>query len=174
MASQIIANNILVTYGAFLFGITAGVGTVLILLFNGVLIGGFAGFYAGTGAGAQLLSFVAPHGVLELTAICISGAAGLHLGMAILLPGPLTRRQALVARARRAVTLIAGTSLMLVIAGAIEGLISPRVWPLEAKLAVAAATGVLMITFFSLGRGSQPDVEEETFAYSDARALISR
>ena len=173
-ASSIIANNVMVTYGVFVLGITAGVGTILLLLFNGVAIGGFAGLYASTGAGAQLLSFVAPHGVLELSAIAIAGGAGLHLALAILVPGRLTRREALVARGRRAIALIAGASLMLVVAGTIEGLISPRSWPLEWKLAVSAATAVLFILYLSLGRRGEPDVEEETFAYSDARALISR
>ena len=173
-ASSIIANNVMVTYGVFVFGITAGIGTVVLLLFNGVFNGGFAGLYASTGAGEQLLSFLAPHGVLELSAICIAGGAGFHLALAILLPGPLTRREALVARGRRAVALVAGASLMLVVAGTIEGLISPRDWPLAWKLAVSGATAVLLLAFVSLGRDSEDDAEPETFAYSDARALISR
>ena len=100
-ASGIIANNVYITYGVFAFGITAGIGTVLVLLFNGVVLGAFAGLYASTGQGAQLLAFVAPHGVLELSAIAIAGGAGLHLASALLLPGELTRREALLVRGRR-------------------------------------------------------------------------
>jgi uncharacterized membrane protein SpoIIM required for sporulation len=174
LGGRIIANNIYVTYLAFAFGISAGIGTVLLLLFNGVAIGAFAGLYASTGEGAQLLAFVAPHGVLELSAIAIAGGAGLHLAAALLLPGDLTRREALLVRGRRAITLIACTSLMLLVAGAIEGLISPRRWPLEWKLWVAAATAVLFA--FYATRGWRPDPPEESQAgdQSDARALISR
>jgi uncharacterized membrane protein SpoIIM required for sporulation/uncharacterized RDD family membrane protein YckC len=173
-ASGIIANNVQVTYAVFAFGITAGLGTLAILLFNGIAIGGFAGLYASTGYGTQLLAFVAPHGVLELSAITIGAGAGFHLAAAILVPGALTRREALVARGRRAITLIACATMMLIVAGVLEGNISPRVWPLEWKLFVAGATAVLFAGYLSLGRGAEPDLEPEAFAYSEARALISR
>jgi uncharacterized membrane protein SpoIIM required for sporulation len=173
-ASGIIANNVYITYMVFALGLTAGVGTVLLLLFNGVFLGGFFGLYASTGEGAQLLAFVAPHGVLELGAIVIGGAAGFHLAAAILLPGALTRREALVVRGRRAITLIACATLMLLVAGTIEGLISPRQWPLEWKLWVSGATAVLLAFYLAQGRRAVPDEEPEQFAYSDARALISR
>jgi uncharacterized membrane protein SpoIIM required for sporulation len=174
LSGRIIANNVYVTYLAFAFGVTAGIGTVMLLLFNGVAIGAFAGLYASTGEGAQLLAFVAPHGVLELTAITIAGGAGLHLAAALLLPGPQTRREALLMRGRRAITLVAGATLMLLVAGAIEGLISPRSWPLQWKLWVSAATAVLFA--FYATRGLRPDAPEEARAtdHSDARALISR
>jgi uncharacterized membrane protein SpoIIM required for sporulation/uncharacterized RDD family membrane protein YckC len=173
-ASRIIANNVQVTYFAFAAGVTAGIGTILLLLFNGVALGGFAGFYASTGEGAQLLGFVAPHGVLELSAIVIGGAAGLHIAAGMLLPGVLTRREALVARGRRAITLVAGATLLLIVAGTIEGLISPRVWPLEWKLWVSAATAVALALYLVLGRRVAVEPEPETFAYNDARALIAR
>jgi uncharacterized membrane protein SpoIIM required for sporulation len=177
-ASTIIANNVQVTYLCFAAGVTAGVGTLFLLIFNGVALGGFAGFYASTGEGGQLLGFVAPHGVLELSAIVIGAAAGLHIAAGILLPGALTRREALVARGRRAITLVAGATLMLIVAGTIEGMISPRVWPLSWKLWVSAATAVAFAFYLALGRRPDPDAdadaEAETFAYSDARALIDR
>ena len=173
-ASGIIANNVQITFNAFIAGITAGVGTVFILLYNGVVLGGFFGFYASTGQGLQLLAFVAPHGVLELSAIVFGGAAGFHLAAGILLPGALTRREALIARGRRAANVIACATMMLIVAGSIEGMISPRQWPLEWKLAVAAVTAVLLAFYLTRGRGDEADIEEERFAYSDARALISR
>ena len=173
-ASSIIANNVQITFNAFIFGITAGIGTAFLLLYNGVVLGGFFGFYASTGEGLQLLAFVAPHGVLELSAIVLGGAAGFHLAAGILLPGALTRREAIVARGRRAANVIACATMMLVVAGAIEGMISPRQWPLDWKLAVGAFTGVLLAFYLTRGRGKEADIEEERFAYSDARALISR
>ena len=173
-ASGIIANNVQITFNAFIFGITAGIGTAFVLLFNGVALGGFFGFYASTGEGLQLLAFVAPHGVLELSAIVLGGGAGFHLAAAILLPGALSRREALIARGRRAVNVIACATMMLVVAGAIEGMISPRSWPLGWKLAVAGVTAVMLAFYLTRGLGAEPDIEDETFAYSDARALISR
>ena len=77
MASRIIANNVQVTFGAFAFGITAGLGTLALLLFNGVSLGGVFGLYASKHILPLLVAFVAPHGVLELSAICIAGGGGL-------------------------------------------------------------------------------------------------
>lgn len=173
-ASSIIANNVQITFNAFVLGITAGIGTALVLLFNGVVLGGFFGFYASTGEGLQLLAFVAPHGVLELSAIVLGGAAGFHLAAGILLPGALTRREALVARGRRAANVIACATMMLIVAGVIEGMISPRQWPLSWKLAVAGVTAVMLAFYLTRGRADEADIPDEQFAYSEARALISR
>jgi hypothetical protein len=80
----------------------------------------------------------------------------------------------MVIRGRRAIRLIAGATLLLVVAGAIEGFVSPRVWPIEWKLAVSAVTAVFLVLFLSLGRRRGPEDVAERFAYSDARALSSR
>src|SRR5204863_9498045 len=125
MASSIIANNVQVTIAAFAFGVTAGIGTLLLLLFNGVSLGGVFGLYASKGILSLLLAFVAPHGVLELSAICIAGGGGLLLAAGMLMPGDRTRREALVENGRRAIKLIGGSTVLLVIAGTIEGLVSP-------------------------------------------------
>ena len=154
LTSAITTNNLQVTFGAFALGITAGVGTVFVLVVNGVVaLGAGLGYYARMGILDQILGFVLPHGVLELTAICLGGGAGLQLAAAILLPGALTRRDALVERGRRALTLVAGASLLLLVAGLIEGNISPRVWPLWEKAAVSAATAVLLAWYWTLGMG---------------------
>jgi uncharacterized membrane protein SpoIIM required for sporulation/uncharacterized RDD family membrane protein YckC len=153
MAGQIIANNVQVTFGAFALGVTAGLGTVLLLVVNGVQIGGVLGLYASKGILPLLLAFIAPHGVLELSAICIGGGAGFLLAAAILLPGARTRRDALVINGRRAVHLVAAATLMLVVAGLLEGLVSPiATWTLGAKVAVSAATAVVFAAWLSLGR----------------------
>ena len=148
MASQIIANNVQVTFAAFAFGALAGLGTLFLLVTNGIFLGGVAGLYASKGIGTLLLAFVAPHGVLELTAIAIAGGAGLLLAKAIWMPGARSRREALVDEGRRAITLIACSTLFLIVAGVIEGLVSPRPdWPLGWKLGVAGATGVVMLSY---------------------------
>ena len=152
MASGIIANNIQVAFLAFATGITAGTMTCWVLISNGFSIGAVLGLYASKGIAPLILSFIAPHGVLELTAICIAGGAGLLLGAGFLLPGDRPRRTALVENGRRAITLVAGATMLLLVAGAIEGFISPIPWwPFELKLAVSASTAVLLYAFLRLG-----------------------
>ena len=104
------------------------------------------------GIGGLIIAFIAPHGVLELTAICIAGGAGLLLGAAFLVPGDRTRRRALVENGRRAISLVAGATFLLVIAGTIEGFVSPIPWwPLELKLAVSAVTALALYAWLRQG-----------------------
>jgi len=153
MATSIIANNVQVTFAAFAMGIALGVGTVIVLVTNGVSIGGVFGLYASKGIGTLLVKFVAPHGVLELTAICIGGGAGLLLAAAILIPGNRPRSVALRENGRRAIRLIAASTVLLLIAGTLEGFVSPiETWPLSWKLAVSAATAVFLAAYLSGGR----------------------
>lgn len=162
MASAIMTSNVRVTYVAFAAGITAGVGTVLALVFNGVQIGGGVGIFAANGVAHLILGFIAAHGVLELTAICIAGGGGLLLASAILLPGALPRREALVVKGRRAVRLIAASTFLLVFAGLIEGFVSPlAAWPNSWKYAISALTAVLLVMYLSLGRGEEAREGEE-------------
>lgn len=156
LASAITANNVQVTYVAFALGITAGVGTVFMLVSNGVgALGAPLGLYASKGIADQILGFVAPHGVLELAAICIAGGGGLLLAAAILLPGARTRGEALVEEGRRAIHLIAASTLLLLVAGLLEGNVSPLPWPNEWKYAVSAATAVALAAYLAGGRGSR-------------------
>ena len=152
LASFITVNNVQITFGAFALGITAGLGTVFVLVSNGVQIGGGLGLFASERVLHLILSFVAPHGVLELTAIAIAGGGGLLLASAILLPGAVTRREALVERGRRAMALIAASSVLLVIAGLIEGNISPLPWPIEWKLFVSLLTALFLVFYLTRGR----------------------
>lgn len=154
-ASAIISNNVQVTYVTFAAGITAGIGTVILLLQNGVSIGAALGLFATRGVAHLILAFIAPHGVLELSAICIAAGGGLLIAQAILLPGTRTRREALVANGHRAINLVAASTLLLIVAGTIEGLISPRVWPMAWKVAVSAATAVALVAYLALGRGRE-------------------
>jgi uncharacterized membrane protein SpoIIM required for sporulation len=151
MATSIIANNVQVSFVAFASGMTAGVLTLWVLLTNGISLGAVFGLYMSKGIGALLLAFVAPHGVLELIAICLSGAAGFWLAAAMLVPGARTRRRALIENGQRAIRLVAAAGMLLVVAGSIEGMISPIVWwPLEWKLAVSGLTALLLWLFVRL------------------------
>ncbi|HEX2081024.1 MAG TPA: stage II sporulation protein M [Longimicrobium sp.] len=156
MATSLISNNVQVTFMAFAGGILAGLGTAWILVLNGVMLGSVVAAFANVGQTMHLMEFILGHGVIELTAICISGGAGLWMGSAFLLPGRRTRREVLVTRGREAVSLIGGTALMLVIAGLIEGFISPSDLPREAKLTLAALFALAMVAYFAFaGHGAE-------------------
>lgn len=166
MTSMIMTNNLRVALSAFAGGMTAGVGTVLALVFNGFALGGPLAVYRNLGVLHNILGFVAAHGVLELTAIVLAGGAGLLVGSAILLPGALARRDAFVVRGRRALRLVAGAAALLVVAGVIEGTISPSPLPNAVKFAVSGATAVLLAVYLAGGRGAAGDgSSDEESAY---------
>jgi uncharacterized membrane protein SpoIIM required for sporulation len=152
VASSIITNNVQVAFGAFAFGITAGVGTVVVLAFNGLFFGAVLGLFANYRLAGWILTFVAGHGVLELTAIFIAGAAGLLVGRALVAPGDLARRDALVVYGRSAIRLVGAAACLLVVAGLIEGFVSASGAPAPLKLAVSAASVVVVVLYFAAGR----------------------
>ena len=171
MASGIIANNVQVTFAAFAGGITAGLLSVFLLVTNGISIGSVVGLYASKGILRLLLAFVAPHGVLELFAICVAGGAAFLVAAGMLIPGARTRRRALVENGQRAIRLIGVSTLLLLVAGTLEGFISPiEWWPIEGKLAVGGTTLVLLVAYLRGGRSepvrTEPDepaaIAEET------------
>jgi uncharacterized membrane protein SpoIIM required for sporulation/uncharacterized RDD family membrane protein YckC len=152
MASRIISNNVQVTFFAFAAGITAGIGTTILLVLNGVSLGGVIGLYQSKGILPLLLAFVAPHGVLELSAICIAAGGGFLIAGALLIPGRRTRRRALAENGRRAIMLIAASTMLLIVAGTLEGLVSPiPYWPLEWKFLVSMTTAACLYLYLRLG-----------------------
>jgi len=153
MATLIFTNNIQVSFLAFAGGVLFGLGTVYVLVSNGLSLGAVLGAAQFYGVGPLLWSFISPHGYLELTCIVVAGAAGLMLGNALLRPGLQLRREALARAARRAVELILGTAPVLVIAGLIEGFISPGELPVTIKLVIGPLAGVaLYALLLSVGR----------------------
>jgi uncharacterized membrane protein SpoIIM required for sporulation/ketosteroid isomerase-like protein len=169
LSSQVISNNVQVAFFVFASGLTAGIFTVLILLMNGISIGAVLGLFASRGIGDVIGGFVIAHSVFELSAICIAAGAGFIIAGAILLPGARTRREALVIQGRRALRLLAGAAMLLLFAGLIEGLISPRPdLPTAFKIAVAVACALLLLVYVTLGRGASPDASREIMAYGPA------
>lgn len=150
-----IRNNIGVAFQCFATGLLMGLGSLFFLVFNGLLMGAVAGYLTARGLGHNFWPFVATHGAFELTAIVISGAAGLMLGRALLAPGPLSRSAALATSGREAVPLVAGAAAMLVVAAAVEAFWSPARWvPAEVKFGVAAACWALVAAYLvRAGRG---------------------
>jgi uncharacterized membrane protein SpoIIM required for sporulation len=125
MAAQIMTNNIGVTFAAFAGGITLGLGTAAALVFNGLMLGVVAGLALGAGNADTFVELIVPHGVLELSCIVVAGAAGLRLGRVIVDPGRGRRGPAVTGEARRAVQLVVGTAPWLVLAGLVEGFVTP-------------------------------------------------
>lgn len=154
LSSALVTNNVGVSFFAFAAGLLAGAGTVLILVFNGILLGAAFGLYANNDVLGVILAFVFPHGVMELTAICLAGGAGLGLGSALLVPGRRTRREALRERGRAFLSLVGGAVLLLIAAGLVEGFYSPSGLPAMAKFAFGGATALLLAAYFGFaGRG---------------------
>lgn len=153
----IMTNNIRVAVLAFAGGLTAGLLTIYVLLFNGLLLGAVTGVTAHYDVGFELWTFVIGHGVIELTTIYIAGASGLMMSWAIIHPGLHRRRDALTQAARRAVVLIGGCIPLLVIAGIIEGFISPNEnIPVAVKWAVGIGTGIVLYAYLLLAGRNEP------------------
>jgi len=152
LASWIISNNIMVCLAALAGGLVGGFLTVLSLVYNGLALGIGFGVFANHHAAGYLATFIAGHGVLELTAIFISGGAGLRLAQALVAPGDLTRKDALVLQGAVALRMIGAVVCLLIVAGAIEGLLSASDAPPAYKFAVSAASGVLLACYFASGR----------------------
>jgi len=147
-SSIIMTNNLGVTFYAFSLGILMGVGTVLILLFNGLMFGSIAFVFHQYSYSIEFLSTVMIHGTIELSCIFIAGGAGLLLGDALINPGDHFRRDALVRSGKEAVRLILGIAPWLVLAGLIEGFITPMDLSLPARMAVIMVTGMLFVIYF--------------------------
>ncbi len=143
-----IMHNIGIGFQCFAGGIFAGVGSVFYLVYNGVLGGGTAGYLTARGHTENFYSFVVTHAAFELTAIVLSGAAGLRLGHALLAPGRRTRAAALAHAAQDAIIVVYGVIGMLVMAAGIEAFWSSARWIAPAvKYGVGAACWALVIGY---------------------------
>jgi uncharacterized membrane protein SpoIIM required for sporulation len=152
-SSFLFTHNIQVTFLVFGLGISCGLGTAAVLFWNGIPLGALATQYFASDQGLFFLAWILPHGVLELTVVTISGAAGFVLARGLLRPGAHSRRSAFAAEAKRSVRLVLGGMPMLVVAGLVEGSLSqmhPPSTPLWLKLLFAA--GLAAATFWYLAR----------------------
>jgi uncharacterized membrane protein SpoIIM required for sporulation len=148
-------NNVRIGFQTFAGGMLAGVGSAWFLGANGVIIGAVAGYVTQAGYTETFWSFVAGHSSLELLAIVLSGAAGFKLGLAIIAPGNLSRKSALMAAAKPAVRIMYGAAVMFFAAAFVEAFWSPlTAVPFEIKIGAGAAGWIVLLAYFALaGRG---------------------
>ncbi len=141
-SSQIMTNNISVSFAAFAFGITGGIGTLLVPISNGAHLGGIFTALVPYHMAGSLFEFVIAHGFLELSVIFVAGGCGLAIGDALLRPGFSTRKEALQQRARTALDLLIFSALCLIPAGIVEGFVSPyQQIPFVVKLILGLSLG---------------------------------
>jgi uncharacterized membrane protein SpoIIM required for sporulation len=151
MFGYYIRNNIGVAFQCFASGIFVGIGSIFFLVYNGVFGGAVGGYLTERGMSETFYSFVVTHASFELTAIVLSGAAGLRIGHAILSPGRRTRTDSLANAARETVPIIYGVIVMLLIAAAVEAFWSSARWlPNFVKYSVAAACWTAVLSYLCL------------------------
>jgi uncharacterized membrane protein SpoIIM required for sporulation len=162
LAGEIFTNNIRVTLLAFAAGIAAGVGTALLLVWNGVILGIVGGLAVGSGNGRVFFELVTAHGLLELSCIVVAGAAGMRMGWALIEPGSRKRADALSIEARQAIAIVLGTAPWLVLAGLLEGFLTPAGLGLPAVLGIGIAAAAAYWTLVIVLGRARPEPEPST------------
>jgi uncharacterized membrane protein SpoIIM required for sporulation len=147
-------NNVRIGFQTFAGGLAFGLGTLFYLLYNGLQIGTVTGYLVHAGLAANFFSFTSGHSAFELSAIALSGAAGLRLGTALIAPGRMRRGDSLRAAARAVMPVVLGAALMFGLAAVIEAFWSPRTgMPLALKLGVGLVLWLVTLAYFAwIGR----------------------
>lgn len=156
MAGFYVFNNVGIAFRCFTTGALAGLGSVFFLVYNGLMIGTIGGYLGSVGLGGNLLEFTSGHSAWELTGICVSGAAGLRLGWALVVTGGRTRAGSLRLAAPSLYRLVLGTTLLLLVAAAVEGFWSAGPAPRGLKYAFGVVQWGIVLSWLALGgrRGS--------------------
>ncbi len=155
MSSGIMVNNIMVSIMAFAYGITLGLGTLYVLVQNGLMLGGLAALVTDAGHGTLFWSLILPHGVFELFSIFLSAGAGLSIGYAFMRPAPYTRGDALKKNARAAMKQLVLVCVLLVVAGLIEGFFTPSDLPVWSKFVFSGVCALILIAYLLGSRGEK-------------------
>ncbi len=160
LSARILTNNIIVSLTAFVVGIFFGLGTFYIIAMNGLMLGGIFAFTHQHGMAGELLKFVTAHGVVELSVVCIAGAAGVMLGESLIRPTHATRRESFQHATARTSRLLLLCALLLIGCGFIEGYLSPNPdFPMLNRVVVGFGYAIVMIGALTgrlFGRRVQP------------------
>ena len=154
-AAFLLNNNARVAIFAFALGFAFCVPTAALLLYNGAILGAFLALYVSRNLGVELGGWLLIHGVTELFAILLAGAAGLRIGWAVAFPGALTRLGAAAQAGREAAAVVAGVVLMLMLAALIEGFGRQLITSDVARYAIASTTALLWGLYFYAPRGAR-------------------
>lgn len=150
LSVQILTNNIMVTLFAYCAGFLFGLGTLYILGLNGLMLGAIFSFVAQHALAKQLFTFVAAHGFVEISVMCLSGAAGAAVGEALVRPGPGGRSESFRIAALRSGTLLSACALLLVGAGMLEGYVSPNPrFSLATRIVIGVGYWLFMVALLS-------------------------
>jgi len=158
-SALIFTNNIRVSIFAFGGGLIAGLPTLWVIYLNSMLLGVLSGITNGDGLNGEYWSLILPHGVIELSCFAITAGAGLMLADAIVRARPEPRAAVIRREGARGTKVVLGTMPLLVLAGLIEGFITPSSLPIPAKLAVAAVSGLLLAGYLLRGRRCASNTE---------------
>ena len=151
-STRVLINNIEVSFLAFSLGVFLCLGTAVVLFQNGLNIGIAGGLFFHAHQLGKFFGLILPHGLLELTAITIAGAAGLRLGWTVIAPGDRPRGEALADEGRRAVVIVLGLMLCFIVAGLIEGFVTPSDLPVSLRVGIGVLVEVAFI-FWIVTRG---------------------
>jgi uncharacterized membrane protein SpoIIM required for sporulation len=146
-STKVLINNIQVSFLAFAGGVFLCLGTAVILVQNGINVGIAGGLFAHAQEAGKFFGLILPHGLLELTSVTIAGAAGLRIGWAIIAPGDRPRSAALAEEGRRSVVIVLGLMLCFVVAGIIEGFVTPSGLPTFARVGVGTMVELAFLTW---------------------------
>jgi uncharacterized membrane protein SpoIIM required for sporulation len=147
-ATFLFTHNSQIAIFAFALGFAFAVPTALLILYNGLMLGAFYAVFASKGLGPNVIAWLMIHGTTEIFAICISGAAGMRIGLAIAFPGKSARMDAAVQAGRMAATAMAGTVIMLAVAGLLEGIGRQTVNSDALRMLIGSAVLIAWLTYF--------------------------
>ena len=151
-ATYLFTHNAQVAITAFALGFMFCFPTALLMAYTGAMVGAFGALFASRGLGMELGGWLAVHGVTELTAVVLAGAAGFRIGSAVAMPGRLSRMAAVSAAGREAATLMAGVFVMLACAGFLEGVVRQAVTSDARRYAIGVFTGLGWAAYLYLPR----------------------
>ncbi|MCI4646215.1 MAG: stage II sporulation protein M [Hyphomonadaceae bacterium] len=156
-AAQLFSHNSQIALFAFALGFAFGLPTALLLMYNGVILGAFVALFTDRGLGYELLGWLLIHGVTELFAIVLAGAAGFVIGGAVAFPGKLSRMASAREAGRRAALIAAGCVVMLFLAGLLEGFGRQMINSDLIRYSIAGGTGLLWLSYFYIPRQPRLD-----------------